>query len=84
MPDFVQDMTTGKIRLTMASIEEHRSRFGRAGIDIRTIDTEEKFWDAFDRSDYVWVADMLEMVKGHPKLEEILAPLKEILPYPLD
>jgi hypothetical protein len=33
---------TGKIRMTKATIEDKRSRFARAGIDIRTIDTEDK------------------------------------------
>jgi hypothetical protein len=76
------DITAGRIRLTKASIEQFRSRFGRAGVDIRMIDTEEKFWRAVHRSEYIWAADLL--VKGHSKLEEILAPLKEILPYSQD
>jgi hypothetical protein len=82
MPNFLKDEATGKIRLTKATIEDHRSRFGRAGIDIRTIDTEEKFRLAMAKSLYVWAADILELVKGHPELEKALAPLLTIKPLP--
>jgi hypothetical protein len=84
MLEFLKDEATGKIRLTKATIEDKRSRFGRAGIDIRTIDTEEKLHLAMAKSLYVWAADMLELVKGHPELEKALAPLQEITPLPLE
>jgi hypothetical protein len=74
-------MTSGKIRLNKATIEDKRSLFARAGIDIQTIDTEEKLEQAMKRNEYVWAADMLELVKGHPELEETLASLRKIPPY---
>jgi hypothetical protein len=75
MLGYIKDMATGKIRLTKATIEDKRSEFGRAGIDIQTIDTEEKLEQAMKRSDHIWAADMVELVKGRPELEMAIAPL---------
>jgi hypothetical protein len=82
MSDYIKDTATGKIRLTRTAIEEKRSRFARAGIDIRTIDTEEKLEQAMKACKNLWTADFVNLVEGHPGLEKGNAPRLEIVPAP--
>jgi hypothetical protein len=69
---FVEDPATGHIRFTTKGRAEYRSQFGRAGIDIRRIRTREEFRSACIRSEYVFVEDLRQMVKGHTELEAVL------------
>ncbi len=84
MPEFVKDVTTGKIRLNKSTIEHYRSRFGRAGIDVRTIDTEEKFELAMRRIKSIWVAEFVDLVARPTELAKGIAPLREVPPPPPD
>jgi hypothetical protein len=72
---FIQEAGTDNIRFTSAGIEEYRSLFGRAGIDIATIKTRSEFNSARDKSQSYWAEDLRKMVKGHKDIEEILKPL---------
>ena len=69
---FIEDPCTGHIRFTTKGRAEYRSQFGRAGIDIRRIRTREEFRAACIRSEYVFVEDLRQMVKGHTELEGVL------------
>ena len=69
---FIEDSATGQIRFTAKGLAEYRSQFGRAGIDIRRIRTREEFRAACIRSEYVFVEDLRQMVKGHTEFEGVL------------
>jgi len=69
---FIEDPATGQIRFTAKGREAYRSQFGRAGIDLARIRTREQFRAACIRSEYVFAADLRQMVKGHTALEAIL------------
>ena len=69
---FVEDPVTGQIRFTAKGRAEYSSQFGRAGIDIGYIRTREEFRAACIRSEYVFVEDLRQMVKGHTELEGVL------------
>jgi len=69
---FIEDPSTGHIRFTTKGRAEYRSQFARAGFDIRRIRTREDFRAACIRSEYVFVEDLRQMVKGHTELEEVL------------
>ena len=69
---FIEDPATGQIRFTAKGHEPYRSQFGRAGIDINRIRTREQLRQACRRSEYVFVADLRQMAKGHTELEAIL------------
>lgn len=69
---FIEDPATGHIRFTTKGRAEYRSQFARAGVDIRRIRTREAFRAACLRSEYVFVGDLRQMVKGHTELEGVL------------
>ena len=69
---FIDDPATERIRFTAKGRAEYRSQFGRAGIDIRRIRTRKDFRAACRRSEYVFVEDLRQMVKGHTELEGVL------------
>ena len=69
---FIEDRCTGHIRFTTKGRAEYRSQFARAGIDIGRIRTRDDFRAACIRSEYVFVEDLRQMVKGHTELEEVL------------
>jgi hypothetical protein len=69
---FIEDPATGRIRFTTKGRAEYRSQFARAGVDIRRIRTRDDFRAACIRSEYVFVEDLRQMVKGHTELEAIL------------
>ena len=69
---FVEDPATGKIRFTAKGLAAYRSQFGRAGIDITGIRSRDEFRQACIRSEYVFVDDLRQMVKGHTELEAVL------------
>ena len=69
---FVEDPATGHIRFTTKGRAEYRLQFARAGFDIRRIRTREEFRSACIRSEYVFVEDLRQMVKGHTELEGVL------------
>ena len=69
---FVEDPKTGRIRFTAKGLGAFRSQFARAGIDIRRIRTRDELRAACWRSEYVFVDDLRQMVKGHTELEEAL------------
>jgi hypothetical protein len=69
---FVEDPATEQIRFTTKGRTAYRSQFGRAGIDITRIRTREELRTACIRSEYVFVEDLRQMVKGHAELEAVL------------
>jgi hypothetical protein len=69
---FVEDPATQQIRFTAKGRAVYRSQFGRAGIDIAHIRTRGELRAACIRSEYVFVEDLRQMVKGHAKLEAVL------------
>jgi hypothetical protein len=69
---FIEDPSTGHTRFTTKGRAEYRLQFGRAGIDIRRIRTREEFRSACIHSEYVFVEDLRQMVKGHTELEGVL------------
>ena len=69
---FVEDPATEQIRFTAKGRAAYRSQFGRAGIDIARIRTRGEFRAACIRSEYVFVEDLRQMVKGHAELEAVL------------
>ncbi len=77
---YIKDLATDKIRFTTAGKKEFTSRFARAGIDIRTIDTEEVFKRAKIATHHILVEDMFKEVEGNDILTKALEPLKKILP----
>jgi hypothetical protein len=69
---FVEDLATGQVRFTAKGRAAFRSQFGRAGIDIARVRTREELRTACIRSEYVFVEDLRQMVKGHAELEAVL------------
>ncbi len=72
---FIREAGTNNIRFTASGIKEYRSRFARAGIDIRDVKTYEAFSEAREKSYPYWVEDLRKLVEGHKEIEDILKPL---------
>ena len=72
---YVEDLSTGRVRFTQKGRTEYTSRFGKAGIDINTIHTMAQLKSAWDRSQWVGIEEIRNMVAGHPELEKVLAPI---------
>ena len=69
---FIEDPATGRMRFTAKGLAAFRSQFARAGIDIRRIRSRDELRAACIRSEYVFVDDLRQMVKGHTELEAVL------------
>lgn len=72
---FIEDPTTGAIRVTRTGYAEYGSVFARAGIDINKIRTREELRCACRASEWVVFEELRELAKGHKAIEAALAPL---------
>ena len=73
---FIEDVDTGKIRLTRDFAEQYREPFARLGIDINTLNTQHLFMQAYR----IYFADNMQKhadkFRGEdPLLDETLAGL---------
>lgn len=69
---FVEDFSTGQIRFTRKGFAEYGGRFAKAGIDINRIRNREQFRQAVIASEWVFIDELREMVKGHKEIEDVL------------
>ena len=72
---FLEDPSTGRIRLTRTGHAAYGARFARAGIDIDQVRTRTALREACIRSEWVVYEEIRRLVKGHKVLEAILEPL---------
>jgi hypothetical protein len=72
---FVEEVRTGRIRLTSTGRTAYGTRFARTGIDIDQVRTRAALREACIRSEWVVYEEIRRLVEGHKGLEAILEPL---------
>jgi hypothetical protein len=69
---FIEDPVSREIRFTPKGFAEYGARFAKAGIDINQIRTLGQLRDAVIRSEWVFIDELREMVKGHKEIEDAI------------
>lgn len=72
---FVEEVRTGRIRITRTGRTAYGTRFARAGIDIDQVRTRAALREACIQSEWVVYEEIRTLVEGHKALEAILEPL---------
>ena len=69
---FIEDPVSHDIRFTAKGFAEYGARFAKAGIDINQIRNRAQLTDAVIRSEWVFIDELREMVKGHKEIEDAI------------
>jgi hypothetical protein len=69
---FIEDPVSHEIRFTPKGFAEYGARFAKAGIDINQIRNRGQMRDAVVRSEWVFIEELREMVKGHKEIEDAI------------
>ena len=72
---FVEDVRSGRLRLTSTGRSAYGPRFARAGVNISEVRTRAALREACIRSEWVVYEEIRTLVEGHKALEAILEPL---------